>query len=231
MQLTGDLEIVTKLREAEKLAFTLFDEAENRGLIAAGTSERQLNEALYHLAEEFLGIKKFWHKRIVRSGSNTLFPYRENPPDLIIQEDDILFFDFGPVFEDWEADIGKTYVIGSDPLKLKLQRDTELAWKLGRTWYQNHPECTGAEFYQFSCQLADSLGWTFGGEHCGHLIGKFPHERIEGESRRNYIHPENSDRMNMQGVHGDTRFWIYEIHLVDLNAQIGGFYEAFLGPE
>ncbi|WP_431213706.1 hypothetical protein ACQ86N_01985 [Puia sp. P3] len=31
-----------------------------------------------------------------------------------------MFFDFGPIFEDWEADFGRTYVIGSDPTKHKL---------------------------------------------------------------------------------------------------------------
>ena len=38
---------------------------------------------------------------------------------LVIQEGDILFFDFHPVFEGWEADLGRTYVLGNDPLKLK----------------------------------------------------------------------------------------------------------------
>ena len=52
-----------------------------------------------------------------------------NPPDLIIQKDEILFLDFGPVFNGWEADLGRTYVVGNDPLKLKLKRDVEAAWK------------------------------------------------------------------------------------------------------
>jgi Xaa-Pro dipeptidase len=40
---------------------------------------------------------------IVRAGKNTLLPYDENPPDLTIGEDDILFLDLGPVFEQWES--------------------------------------------------------------------------------------------------------------------------------
>jgi hypothetical protein len=32
-----------------------------------------------------------------------------------------LFFDFGPIFEDWEADFGRTFVIGNDPIKHKLK--------------------------------------------------------------------------------------------------------------
>jgi hypothetical protein len=33
--------------------------------------------------------------RIVRAGRNTLAPYDENPPDLTVGEDDILFLDLG----------------------------------------------------------------------------------------------------------------------------------------
>ena len=46
----------------------------------------------------------------------------------MIGEDDILFLDLGPVFEDWEADFGRTFVIGSDPLKLKLRDDVATAF-------------------------------------------------------------------------------------------------------
>ena len=54
------------------------------------------------------GVRKFWHKRIVRSGVNTLEPYRSNPEELTLRADDIVFFDFGPIFSDWEADVGRT---------------------------------------------------------------------------------------------------------------------------
>jgi len=222
--------VVAALLEAEKQAFTLFDEAVFRGLIVPGKSERALNSEMYELADELLGVKKFWHKRIVRAGANTLFPYRENPPDLILQNDDILFFDFGPVFEDWEEDIGKTFVIGENILKKKLQRDTEAAWIEGREWFVAHPNCTGSEFYHYTSELAKKYGWEFGGEHCGHLIGKFPHEKIEGESRFNYIHPDNHEPMSAPGKETLIRRWIYEIHFIDRKAQIGGFYEAFVGP-
>ncbi len=48
------------------------------------------------------GVSRYWHKRIVRAGPNTLQPYRQNPPDRVIGEDDIAFCDFGPIFEGWE---------------------------------------------------------------------------------------------------------------------------------
>ena len=80
------------------------------------------------------GISTYWHKRIVRAGRNTLAPYDENPPDLTIGEDDILFLDLGPVFEEWEADFGRTFVVGSDPVKLKLRDDIAAAFADGKQW-------------------------------------------------------------------------------------------------
>jgi Xaa-Pro dipeptidase len=188
-----------------------------------------LKNEVFELAFELFGIRTYWHKRIVRVGKNTLFPYRENPPDLVLKEDDILFFDFGPVFEKWEADVGKTYVIGNDATKLKLQRDVELAWYQGKAFYKKYrDEITGAELYQYTKNMANEFGWTYGNEHCGHLIGNFPHEKLLGEERINYIHPNNHQPMAAQDQNGNERFWIYEIHLVDETQEIGGFFEQLL---
>jgi hypothetical protein len=35
----------------------------------------------------------------------------------MVGEEDTLFLDLGPVFEEWEADFGRTFVLGSDPVK------------------------------------------------------------------------------------------------------------------
>jgi Xaa-Pro dipeptidase len=105
---------VTELRIAQGKAEQLFHEVETRGLIHAGITESCLNQEIYDLAKEMFGISTYWHKRIVRAGANTLLPYAENPPDHTIGEDDILFLDLGPVFEEYEADFGRTFVIGSD---------------------------------------------------------------------------------------------------------------------
>ncbi|MEO6305713.1 MAG: M24 family metallopeptidase [Bacteroidia bacterium] len=217
------------LIDAEEKALRLFNAIQERGLIIAGKSEHSLNTEIFELAFELFKIKKYWHKRIVRSGKNTLCPYKENPPDLILQNDDILFFDFGPVFENWEADIGKTYVIGNDPDKIKLQKDVELAWHKGKEFYlKNKETITGARFYEYTKQLATEYGWDFGNIHCGHLIGNFPHEKIIGDETINYIHPDNDILMSKKDKHNNERFWIYEIHFVDTKKQIGGFFEQFL---
>lgn len=114
---TPEHERVKELKEAQTKAEGLFREVETRRLIRPGLTEVQLNEEIYALAKEMYGITKYWHKRIVRAGKNTLLPYDDNPPDLTIGDDDILFLDFGPVFEDWEADFGRTFVLGQDPVK------------------------------------------------------------------------------------------------------------------
>ena len=221
--------IKQKLIEAEEKALILFEEIQKRGLICVGKSEHTLNKEIFVLAFEIFGIKKFWHKRIVRAGKNTLCPYKENPPDLTLQEDDILFFDFGPVFENWEADIGKTYVIGNNADKLILQKDVELAWQEGKDFYlQNKHSLTGADFYNYTKELARKYGWDYGNVHCGHLIGNFPHEILIGEELINYIHPENTTLMCAKDKNGNERFWIYEIHFVNAEKEIGGFFEQFL---
>lgn len=223
-------ESLNALIEAERKADLLFREVESRGLIVEGATEKQLNTEVYNLAYEIFGIRKYWHKRIVRAGKNTLLPYRENPPDLVLQSNDILFIDFGPVFEEWEADFGRTYVIGNDSDKLKLKQDVELAWNDGAEFYKNNSDTiTGAELYRFSVELAGRYGWEYGNEHCGHLIGNFPHEEIQGEEILNYIHPLNNERMKNPDRHGNSRYWIYEIHFIDRKNQIGGFFEQLMG--
>lgn len=222
-------ERILNLIEAERKAEILYKEIENRSLITEGKTEHQLNTEVFNLAFELFGIKKFWHKRIVRSGRNTLLPYKENPINLTIQKDDILFFDFGPVFENWEADVGKTFVLGNNQKKLKLKRDVELAWKEGKEYYdQNKDKLTGADFYQYTKKLATKYGWEYGNHHCGHLIGNFPHEEILGDEEINYIHPNNNLLMNEKDLNGDERFWIYEIHFIDRKLEIGGFFEQLL---
>ena len=217
-----------KLIEAENLAIELFKVAESRNLITAGKSEEQLNTEVFTLARELFGIEKHWHKRIVRSGVNTLLPYHENPPNLIIQDDDILFFDFGPIVEDWEADLGRTFVIGNDPVKHTLKRDIEKAWHETKEWFHRQTKLTAAELYYYTIEKAKEYNWTFGGEIAGHLIGEFPHERLEPKNYVLYVHPENPNDMFLPDANGNQRHWILEIHFVDREKQIGGFFEQVL---
>lgn len=218
----------TKLIEAENIAQQLFNVIEQRQSIKAGKSEIELNEDIFKLADELFGIKKYWHKRIVRSGVNTLVPYDENPPDLILQDDDILFLDFGPIIEDWEGDFGRTYVIGKDPYKHKLKKDIEDAWHEAKDWFNMQSKLTGAEYHKYIVELAGKYGYEYGGQLAGHLIGHFPHERLEPKNYGLYVHPENPNDMFLPDANGNKRHWILEIHFVDRERKIGGFFEQLL---
>ncbi len=215
------------LRRAETQAVHWFDAIVARGLMRPGILESELNTAALALAPEF-GFDRHWHKRIVRSGPNTLAPYAENPPDRAIEADDIVFFDFGPVLEEWEADFGRTYVLGDDPAKHRLVADIEACWTIAATHFHASPDITGAELFAFVVDLAASRGWEHHIRHAGHLVGKFPHEQLRGEDTRNYIHPENTAPLRAPGADGDPREWILELHFVDRERRLGAFYEQLL---
>jgi Xaa-Pro dipeptidase len=219
---------VTALREAQTKAEKLFHEIDARGLVRHGITESKLNDDIYALAKEIYGIETYWHKRIVRAGRNTLLPYAENPPDVTIEANDILFLALGPVFEDWEADFGRTFVLGSDPLKHKLRRDVGQAFADGKRYFHENPAITSGELYRYAQFLAIQFGWEFGGPIAGHLIGEFPHEKIAGDKVTLYIHPDSQLSMCSLDEKGRKRHWILEIHFVDRERQIGGFYEELL---
>lgn len=216
----------TALLDAQDKAEQLFAAAQP--LVVAGVGERELSDRVRDLAAEMFGVRRHWHKRIVRSGPNTLHPYRKRPPDRVITDDDIVFFDFGPVFAKWEADVGRTYVLGGDPVKLRLRDDLPIVWEAGKRWFDDHPEATGAELFAHVEQLANASGWEFGGEIAGHLVGEFPHERIKGGTEHSYIAPGNPEAMRGTDSRGRLRHWILEIHLVDRARRIGGFHEQLL---
>src|SRR6202034_2759048 len=151
-----------RLLDAQANAVALFDEVVARGIIAVGRGEQAVSDQIRDLANEMFGKTRHWHKRIVRSGPHTLFPYRENPPDRVIEADDIAFADFGPIFDEFEADLGRTYVIGDDPVKHRLAADLPVIFDAGRAYFAGHPDITGAELYAEVGRLARAAGWAFG---------------------------------------------------------------------
>ena len=220
--------VKANLIKAQNIALQLFNEVEARHLIVAGKDENTLNTEIFKLAKELFNIEKHWHKRIVRSGLNTLHPYKENPPNRVIEKDDILFFDFGPIIEHWEADLGRTYVIGNNPLKLKLKQDIETAWQETKLWFNQQKKLKASDLFTYAENKAKAYGWEFGGEIAGHLIGEFPHERLENESKQLYIHPDNHNDVFALDNNGQKRHWILELHFIDRKHNIGGFYEQLL---
>jgi Xaa-Pro aminopeptidase len=229
MCVTGDEDArAASLRAAQARAAELFDAVGRRGLIAPGVTERQASDAVRDLAAEMFGIRRYWHKRVVRAGPNTLQPYRQNPPDRVIEADDIVFADFGPIFEEWEADFGRTFVLGDDPVKHRLAADLPVAFAAGRAYFESHPGISGEELFAYVRGLAAEAGWEYGGPHAGHLVGEFPHEKINGDEIESYIAPGSTEPMRRTDRMGLPSHWILEIHFVDRDRQIGGFHEELL---
>jgi Xaa-Pro aminopeptidase len=221
-----------KLVLAEQKAKELFFTVEERGLIVPGKTEKELSYEIVQIAKEDFGTEIHWGKKIVRTGINTLQPYLANPGDLIIKEDDILFFDFHPVFEGWEADLGRTYVLGNDPLKLKIREDVESAWHEANNWYYKQQRLTGAEYFNYITLLTKSYGYEFGNAIAGHIVGYFPHEQPDDPNDLCLdVHPDNHTDIFQPDKHGNKRHWMLELHFVDRKNNIGAFFEQLLTQE
>lgn len=218
------------LLAAEAKGMAMFDAIERRGLIAPGRSEIEVTEDISRLAEHDFGVKRHWHKRLVRTGANTVCTYYDEPPLRIIAPEDTVYLDLGPVFEEWEADIGRSYAMGSDPEKKRLVADLPRLFETVAAHYQATADITGEELYRAARRAAEDSGWLFGNTSAGHIVGAFPHaQRVPGTDRTQHsIKPGNHKRMRDPDDNGDERHWILEIHLVDKTRTYGGFYERLL---
>lgn len=221
-----------RLLQAHRMAMDLLRAAEGQGLFRAGVTELELSKELQSLGQKMFGTFKHWHKRIVRAGPNTLSTFGDTPPDLRIEADDMVFVDLGPMFDSWEADVGRTFVIGADPGRIRLRDSIEAAWYAGRDYYRkNRESVTGADMYELAVEAARANGYSFPNWHAGHLIGNFPHEIVQGELSENYLHPGNRQPLAGPDRNGNPRSWIYEVHFVDPERGYGGFFEQWLELE
>ena len=159
---------------AEQQADRLFAAVENNRLIRPGRTETGIDHDIYTPAEQSFGVRQHWHKRIVRAGPNTVRIFVENPPVHEIVENDTVFLELGTVFDDWEADVGRTYVMGDDPQKTQLCLDLPKVSDALKQYYNTHPEVTGDELYSYTHRCAETSGWLFGGAIAGHIVGEFP---------------------------------------------------------
>ena len=141
---------------------------------------------------------------------------------------DLVILDFGPVVNNWEADLARTYVVGYNPAMLKLRQDVEDAWHLANAWYATHDKLTGAEFYRYITNMTAQYGYTVGGEIAGHIVGPYPHEQLCPGNLGLDIHPGNDQDMFAKDPLGNERHWILEIHFIDKANNIGAFFEQLL---
>jgi Xaa-Pro aminopeptidase len=219
------------LHAAQAKAATLFRAIEETRLVRPGETEESVSRAIFELAASRFGTRKHWHRRVVRSGPHTRMRFPELPPDRTIEEDDIVSLDLGVVFDELEADFGRTFVLGRDPEKLRLARDLAAIFRECQAYYARTPDISGRDFFSYVGEASRVRGWEFGGIHAGHLIGAFPFPREERDRARNWVRPDNEWPMHAPGPHGEARNWILEVHLLDPTGAFGGFYEELLVGE
>lgn len=225
VSITNEAARLSALIEAENRALNLLDAIEEACLIQPGRSERAIEQDIRALAASDFGVTKHWHKRVVRAGINTLAIASDNPPDRIVADDDIVFLDLGPVFEEWEADVGRSYAVGPDLQKHALCADLPVIFEELRAKFHASPDITGAQLYAFAHEQAEQRGWLFGGKIAGHIVGEFPHAHIRGDKDHHRINAANTTRLRDPDPDGRTRHWIIEVHLISKDRRYGGFYE------
>jgi Xaa-Pro dipeptidase len=220
--------VAEALLAAQEQAAALFAEVVASGLIRPGLLESELSQEIFALAKRRYGVRRHWHRRVVRCGANTLLGYYDEPPERRIGTDDVVYLDFGPVFNTWEADFGRTFVLGSDPRKHQLVADITSAFRKGKQFYRDTPDITAGALYDFIVALAPQAGWEFGAPTAGHLIGHFPHEHSPVLPKPFSIRHGNPIRIREPDAHGEPRHWILEIHFIDRAQGYGGFCEELL---
>lgn len=217
-----------RLLAAEARALDLLAAIESAGLVAPGRSEGEVDADISMLAERDFGIERHWHKRLVRTGPNTICVFSDMPPERVIGEDDTVYLDLGPVFGEWEADVGQTYALGADPARRALVAALPQVFEEVCAHAIATPDITGAALYAFACRAAEVRGYFFGGRIAGHTIGEFPHMTWPGEKDHQRIAPANPTRLSDPDAFGRVRHWIVEVHLVAPDRSFGGFYERLL---
>jgi Xaa-Pro dipeptidase len=217
-----------RLIAAEERALAMLAAIEAAGFVAPGRSESAVDADIAALAERDFGVARHWHRRLVRTGLNTLCVFSDLPPERTIGADDTLYLDLGPVFEDWEADIGQTYALGQDPARHALVAALPQVFEEVCAHANATPDITGAALYDFACNAAQARGYIFGGKIAGHTIGEFPHATWPGDKDHQRIAPANPTKLSDPDAFGRTRHWIVEVHLIAPDRSFGGFYERLL---
>lgn len=220
---------VDDLLKTRRVILELFESFVGKGGFKIGETEENLNHQFVAFAREHFGIEQYWHRNILRVGQNTVLGYKhrsQNP--VYLQENDLVFLDFGPVVDGWEGDLGRTYLMGKDPEKQRLIDDLEVIFHHCKNFYHKNPDIRACDLFAKIAEQSAQRGWGIATDYLGHVIGEYPHKEIQGERILNYIHPENPRRLNVASLDKPLEHWILEIHLRHREQPWGGFYEDFL---
>ncbi len=162
------------------------------------------------------GLRKGWHKILVRFGQNTIKNFEDSStPGVVLGDDDIFFLDIGPIYEGCEGDAGDTFAVGDDPEMAKAAGDVKSIWTATRQrWLSDG--LTGMALYQFAEETAQDLGWQLNLELTGHRLSEFPHDaHYDGTLDTVDFRPS------------DLR-WMLEIQIRHPKRDFGAFFEDLL---
>jgi methionyl aminopeptidase len=163
-----------------------------------------------------LGLRRGWHKTMVRFGPNTTKNFSEKSAEgTILGEDDIFFIDIGPIYEETEGDAGDTFVVGSNVEHHRAKREVRIIWDQVRDkWFRDGT--TGKELYEYAIAAAASLGWILNLDLTGHRLSDFPHSaHYDGTLAEVDFRP-------------NPNLWVLEIVIVHPDRTFGAFYEDLL---
>lgn len=178
-----------------------------------------MNEKETHaLFDKFLldsEVEKKWHPTKLRMGPNTTKSFREESQDYTLLENDLFFFDIGPVFFEHEGDYGQTFAIGNNPTFHELAQAPEHIFQLTKkAWIEK--KLNGIELYQFAEFEAKKLGLKLNTNMYGHRLGDFPHALY------------SRDKLGEIDFNPAPKLWVLEIHLINEKLDRGAFFEDIL---
>ena len=164
-----------------------------------------------------MGAKRLWHPTQMRFGANTVKPFGvPSDGDPVLQENDIYFVDIGPLWDGYEGDAAKTFVVGEDPELRRCASDAEAIYaEVRRKWLME--ASTGQALYRYAEQAAQARGWHLNlHEANGHRLANFPHH------------------LHFSGAIADVAFrpatarWVLEIQIRHSSSLYGAFFEDLL---
>ena len=162
------------------------------------------------------GLRKGWHKVLVRFGVNTTKNFDDpSEPGVVLGEDDIFFVDIGPIHDGCEGDAGDSFVVGDDAEMIGAARDVKSLWHEVRDEWAQH-ETTGAGLYQFAGERASAMGWVLNLELTGHRLSEFPHS----------AHYDGT--LSDIGFPPADLLWVLEIQIRHPVRPFGAFFEDLL---
>lgn len=184
--------------------------------VRPGLAESEAKELVRRIQAE-MGSAKSWHPPQIRFGGNTALAFGEKGlVDPVLQDNDIFFFDLGPIFDGHEGDVGRTFSVGNDAVMQKCCRDVEQIWhEVRQRWLDEG--LTGEKLYLFARRFAEEKGWLLSLKKAdGHRIADFPHVARKRGSVEGFKTQPMPNR------------WILEIQIQHPDGAFGAFYEDLL---